>query len=68
LDPEPSNILAFLFDLPWGVILNTILVFILLLCSALISGAEVAFFSLSQHTLEECAEDKDANKNLVASK
>jgi gliding motility-associated protein GldE len=67
LDPEPSNILAFLFDLPWGVILNTILVFILLLCSALISGAEVAFFSLSQHTLEECAEDKDANKNLVAS-
>jgi gliding motility-associated protein GldE len=67
LDPEPSNILATLADLPWGIIINTFLVFVLLLCSALISGAEVAFFSLSQLTLEDCAEDKDANKNLVAS-
>jgi gliding motility-associated protein GldE len=67
LDPEPSNILATLTDLPWGIILNTFLVFVLLLCSALISGAEVAFFSLSRLTLEDCAEDKDANKNLVAS-
>ncbi len=67
MDPEPSNILATLADLPWGIIINTFLVFVLLLCSALISGAEVAFFSLSQLTLEDCAEDKDANKNLVAS-
>ncbi len=67
MDPEPSNILAILTDLPWGIIINTFLVFVLLMCSALISGAEVAFFSLSQLTLEDCAEDKDANKNLVAS-
>ncbi len=67
MDPEPSNILAILTDLPWGIIINTFLVLVLLMCSALISGAEVAFFSLSQLTLEDCAEDKDANKNLVAS-
>ncbi len=67
MDPEPSNILVTLAHLPWGIVINTFLVFVLLLCSALISGAEVAFFSLSQLTLEDCAEDKDANKNLVAS-
>jgi len=61
MDPEPN----LLFALPWGVILNTLLVFFLLICSALISGAEVAFFSLSTTELNLCKESKDKRLNLI---
>lgn len=67
MDPEPSQFLDVLISLPWGVIFNTLIVVLLLFCSALISGAEVAFFSLNQSQLDLCEESKDPKLNLVAS-
>lgn len=48
------------------LILSVVILFLLLLLSALISGAEVAFFSLSRTTLNEAAESKSGNKKMVA--
>jgi gliding motility-associated protein GldE len=65
LDPEPISIfllLAFKFDLL--ITINSITLIILLICSALISGTEVAFFSLSQSQIDEEAE-KTKGKSLV---
>ncbi|MGB0776763.1 MAG: gliding motility-associated protein GldE [Flavobacteriaceae bacterium] len=61
MDPEPNLLL----NLPWGVILNTLVVFFLLICSALISGAEVAFFSLTTTELNLCKESKDKRLNVI---
>lgn len=43
------------------VVFNVIMLLILLLCSAVISGAEVAFFSLSQSDLQNASESKSKN-------
>ena len=48
------------------MLVQMVLVLILLLGSALISGAEVAFFSLSPATIKEASEDSDRTKRLMA--
>jgi len=60
MDPEPLLAL-FIFDIT--IFLSTLLLVILLLFSALISGAEVAFFSLSKTILEN-----EENKSLKVEK
>jgi putative hemolysin len=51
LDPDPS--LIFLQTIDTNLVYGFIGIFALLLCSALVSGAEVALFSLSQKDLDE---------------
>jgi putative hemolysin len=66
LDPEPILIfllLAFKFDLL--ITVNSIALIILLICSALISGTEVAFFSLSQTQLDKQSEKTKGNSLVV---
>lgn len=46
MDPDPSSLL-FLTNFDVSHLINIVIVLILLLCSALISGSEVALFSLS---------------------
>lgn len=59
-DPEPLLLLFSSIDLV--SIINTIILVLLFISSALISGAEVAFFSLSQTDLNELSnESKEAN-------
>ena len=53
MDPEPSSLLLIIANNDWLVAANSIALILLLICSALISGAEVAFFSLSQPELDE---------------
>jgi len=50
LDPEPTSILL---DIDWNAASGIITLLILLVCSALISGTETAFFSLSRSDLEK---------------
>ena len=47
MDSEPPSLLLFLATMGFTQIISLIFLFVLLLCSALISGAEVAFFSLT---------------------
>lgn len=61
MDPEPLLLLA---NTTFLNTISLIVLLILLICSALISGAEVAFFSLSQTDLDELSE-KTKGKNTV---
>lgn len=53
MDPEPASLSFFLLALDPSVIFGFALLLLLLACSALISGAEVALFSLSRTDVEE---------------
>ncbi|MBT8384948.1 MAG: gliding motility-associated protein GldE [Bacteroidia bacterium] len=61
MDAEPSS-LFLLISFNWTLVTGIVALFILLLCSALISGTEVAFFSLSKTDLEK---NDDNKKELV---
>lgn len=63
MDTEPPG-LQFLDNLDFTQITSIVLLFVLLACSALISGAEVAFFSLTPSDFEE-NENKSISKKLV---
>tara|TARA_R110002124_G_scaffold120895_6_gene279075 strand:- start:130769 stop:132079 length:1311 start_codon:yes stop_codon:yes gene_type:complete len=63
LDIEPPSLL-FIALLNYTYIISFSFLLILLLCSALISGAEVAFFSLSPTHFED-SNDKSPSKQLV---
>lgn len=52
MDPEPIRFLSIFTTIDLSIVLGLVLLFILLLCSALISGAEVALFSLTRKDIE----------------
>ncbi|MDQ3017697.1 MAG: gliding motility-associated protein GldE [Bacteroidota bacterium] len=51
----------------WGMAGGFMLLLVLLACSALISGSEVAFFSLDSNQLKQLAEDHDAAGQRILS-
>ena len=57
LDPEPSSLILFFLFTGTSLVSGIILLVILLLCSALISGTEVAFFSLTRSDIDKGLED-----------
>jgi len=62
LDSDPEPLLLLFSSIDLISIINTIILVLLFISSALISGAEVAFFSLSQTDLNELSnESKEAN-------
>ena len=63
MDPEPTRFL-FLQNIDWPIVFSILVLLLLLLLSALISGAEVAFFSLTKTDLSN-NKDKIPNQNLV---
>ena len=67
MDPEPSSFISLIsVSLDGFFILRLSILLILLVCSALISGAEVAYFSLSQSDLNSASESKSKReKNVV---
>jgi gliding motility-associated protein GldE len=67
LDPEPSSLLSILSAIDISLIVGLVLLFVLLLCSALISGAEVAFFSLNKSDIEKGVEDGIRQLKTVSS-
>lgn len=62
MDPEPISLFIPLFSIT--TMLSFLLLLVLLLCSALISGAEVAVFSLTKMDLEN--EDNDKKLALIS--
>ncbi len=68
MDPDPEPLFILLLALDPATILSIAILFILLLCSALISGAEVAFFSLIPSDLEspEAEEKQDPRLKIVS--
>jgi len=65
LDPDPYSLISFFIAINSAFALKIALLLILLVCSALISGAEVAFFSLSPTDINELEEKKTAKGGVV---
>ena len=52
MDPDPSSLPLLLVSFDFSQIFSIIVLMVLLLCSALISGSEVALFSLAPTDFE----------------
>jgi len=64
LDPEPS--LLFSTNLDANLIIGFVGIFILLFLSAIVSGAEVALFSLSQQDIDNSLNDNPAKGKIIS--
>ncbi|MET3027193.1 gliding motility-associated protein GldE [Flavobacterium sp. UW10123] len=64
MDPEPS--LLFSSNLDANLIIGFVGIFILLFLSAIVSGAEVALFSLSQQDIDNSLNDNPAKGKIIS--
>lgn len=67
MDPDPASFIVLITAIDVSVVFSFVLLFLLLVCSALISGAEVAMFSLNRNDIEEGLEQK-SKRILILSK
>ncbi len=65
MDPEPHSLLIGLIAIDSALIIRVVIMLLLLCCSALISGAEVAFFGLSGTDINEIRESKSNKGRIV---
>jgi len=66
LDPEPFSLIINTIAFEASIVFGVTLLFVLLLCSALVSGAEVALFSLTQTDLETALEEKSKPIEIIS--
>jgi len=64
LDPEPSLFFATTLDI--NLIIGFVGIFILLFLSAIVSGAEVALFSLSQKDIDEALQENVSKGKIIS--
>ena len=64
MDPDPS--LFFDYTLDTNLVFGFIAIFVLLFCSAIISGAEVALFSLSQKDIDETLQKQPKKGQIIS--
>jgi putative hemolysin len=64
LDIEPPS-LFLAITLDSGLIISVLVLIVLLICSALISGAEIAFFSLTATDFEDESSENELSGNMV---
>ena len=65
MDPDPLSLLLNFIAIDSGFTIKIAILIILLFCSALISGAEVAFFGLSQTDVNQIEEKKTAKGKII---
>lgn len=65
MDPDPLSLVFYTIVFDSALLIKTITLVLLLICSALISGAEVAFFGLSQTDLNDLEEKKTTKGNFI---
>ncbi|MEZ4855120.1 MAG: gliding motility-associated protein GldE [Gelidibacter sp.] len=66
MDPEPTSLLITQTSDNISLLIGVILLIVLLTCSALISGAEVAFFSLTRADIDNGLEDKSKAFQIIS--
>jgi putative hemolysin len=64
LDTDPDSLL-FIMLAQWGLWSGIVLLLFLLVCSALINGSEVAFFSLDSNQLKDIEEAEDGSGQRI---
>lgn len=66
MDLEPPSFLSLTISVDYSILFGIALLFVLLLCSALISGAEVALFSLTRTDIENETETNATVINIIS--
>jgi putative hemolysin len=67
LDPDPFSLIIYFNTIDNTIVFGFVVLLLLLLCSALISGSEVALFSLKQVDIDNALEEKSKPIELVSS-
>ena len=65
MDPDPASIILIIETIDFSVVFSFALLVLLLVCSALISGAEVALFSLVRSDVETDLEKKSKRIEII---
>ncbi len=65
MDPEPSFLFSYSIDT--NLVFGFVAIFALLFCSALVSGAEVALFSLSQKDIDDTLLEHPSKGKIISS-
>lgn len=65
MDPEPPSLQFLILAIDIPIVFGFILLFVLLCCSALISGAEVALFSLSRTDIDNHPEAESRQLKII---
>jgi len=65
LDPDPLSFLIIFLDVQGSMLIQFILLILLLITSGLVSGAEVAFFSLTKEQLDSEEDKKSRQMDIV---
>ena len=65
MDPDPEHLSLLILSFDFLTTINGIALIVLLICSALVSGTEVAFFSLSQTDLNILSKDGKEENIIV---
>ncbi|MFC4723113.1 gliding motility-associated protein GldE [Geojedonia litorea] len=66
MDPEPASLILFFISANAALVSGIILLLLLLMCSALISGAEVAFFSLTRSDIDTGLEENPKAFQIIS--
>jgi gliding motility-associated protein GldE len=66
LDPEPFSLIINILAIEVSIVVGVTLLFFLLFCSALVSGAEVALFALTQSDLETALEENSKPIEIIS--
>ena len=66
MDPDPLTFKPLFIAIDFSVVTGFVLLFLLLVCSALISGAEVALFSLNRKDIDEGLEAKSKHIEIIS--
>ena len=65
MDPDPLSFLIIFLDVQGSLLIQFILLLLLLITSGLVSGAEVAFFSLTKEQLDSEAEKNSRQMDII---
>ena len=66
MDPDPLCFKALFVAIDFSVAIGFVLMFLLLICSALVSGAEVSLFSLTRTDIDEGLEQKSKRIEIIS--
>lgn len=66
MDPEPFSLIINTLTFETSMVFSVALLFVLLFCSALVSGAEVALFSLTQTDIDSALEENSKPIEIIS--
>ena len=66
MDPEPTSLILFFSSDNFSLIFGILLLVVLLFCSAMVSGAEVALFSLTRSDLDNGLEEGSKKFEIIS--